>query len=357
MVGGPSRALGCQVASVRLTHGLAFLWPQVCYRPQTHDLYQGAGGHQPAFELSPRVGQSWQCGQKKHTGEVHQTQLGQDGPRTGAGVLPGSQLVPDAADHVAAAHLHEWDMLRKAAEVHRHLPLRCKLSIVGQVHPTIVEFLLGTLRTMHLEVQYEAIELIKDLINTEIRTNLLQGLVDLLKPSAKDISKFQPKILEDPSVFQVSAHLPVFLQQAAAAKAIGILARGSMAIAEELLHMRVINNLIYAMGNQDHSNGQRLASLTLEYFVQTFPVVEEHVHKALGDTLFNLFMSNAEELYINMDSIQADILVSNKIDISNALGVITSKFSLSMWNEWEDFKSDDEIDEEGETAKKDVPQV
>ncbi|XP_016285295.2 armadillo-like helical domain containing protein 1 isoform X1 [Monodelphis domestica] len=235
--------------------------------------------------------------------------------------------------------------------------LRVAQSIVGQVHPTIVEFLLGTLRTMHLEVQYEAIELIKDLINTEIRTNLLQGLVDLLKPSAKDISKFQPKILEDPSVFQVSAHLPVFLQQAAAAKAIGILARGSMAIAEELLHMRVINNLIYAMGNQDHSNGQRLASLTLEYFVQTFPVVEEHVHKALGDTLFNLFMSNAEELYINMDSIQADILVSNKIDISNALGVITSKFSLSMWNEWEDFKSDDEIDEEGETAKKDVPQV
>ncbi|XP_072505298.1 armadillo-like helical domain containing protein 1 isoform X2 [Notamacropus eugenii] len=183
--------------------------------------------------------------------------------------------------------------------------LRIAQAIVGTVHPTIVDFLLGVLRTMHLEVQYEAIELIKDLIKTDVRRALLKGLVSLLKPSAKDTTKLQPKILEDPTVFQVSGHLPVFLQQAAAAKSIGVIARSSMAVAEELLSLQVVSHLLYAMGNQDHSNGQRLASLTLE--------------------------NNAEDLYMNMDSVQADILASNKVNIPEALGIYSSNISLTTW--------------------------
>ncbi|XP_036611355.1 armadillo-like helical domain containing protein 1 [Trichosurus vulpecula] len=229
--------------------------------------------------------------------------------------------------------------------------LRIAQAIVGTVHPTIVDFLMGVLRTMHLEVQYEAIELIKDLIKTDVRTTLLKGLVALLKPSAKDTNKLQPKILQDPTVFQVSGHLPVFLQQAAAAKTIGVIARSSMAVAEELLALQVVSHLMYAMGNQDHSNGQRLASLTLEYFVQTFPIVEEHVHMAMGDSLFELFMSNAEDLYMNMDSIQADILASNKINIPEALGIFSSNISLTTWKGFEVPKSEEEDGMKKEMAK------
>ncbi|XP_068949439.1 armadillo-like helical domain containing protein 1 [Petaurus breviceps papuanus] len=235
--------------------------------------------------------------------------------------------------------------------------LRVAQAMMGTVHPTIVDSLLGVLRTMHLEVQYEAIELIKDLIKTDVRTALLKGLVALLKPSAKEITKLQPKVLEDPTVFQVSGHLPVFLQQAAAAKSIGILSRSSMAVAEELLSLQVVSHLLYAMGNQDHSNGQRLASLTLEYFVQTFPIVEEHVHMAMGDTLFELFMSNAEDLYINMDSIQADILASNKINIPEALGIFSSKISSTTRKSFEVPKSVEEGDVKEETAKGNAEQM
>ncbi|XP_027433811.2 armadillo-like helical domain containing protein 1 isoform X3 [Zalophus californianus] len=206
--------------------------------------------------------------------------------------------------------------------------LRTAQSIIGTTHPSIVECVLKVLRTMHLEVQYEAIELIKDLVNYDVCQALLKGLVELLIPSVKETSKLQPKILNDSLVPQLTAHLPVFLQQAAAAKAIGILARSNTSIAEEMLHLRVVHSLLAAMGNSDHSNSQRQASLTLEsprrpprpqYFVQVFPVVEEHVRRSMGEELYKLFLSNAEDLYVKIDSIQADILAANKVNVSKAL--------------------------------------
>ncbi|XP_012504391.1 PREDICTED: uncharacterized protein C1orf228 homolog [Propithecus coquereli] len=198
--------------------------------------------------------------------------------------------------------------------------LKTAQSIIGTTHPSIVDCVLKVLGTMHLEVQYEAIELIKDLVNyDDVRLALLKGLVALLTPSLKETSKLQAKILSDSSVLQLTAHLPVFLQQASAAKTIGVLARRDLSIAEELLHLRVVHSLMATMGNTDHSNSQRLASLTLEYFVQMFPLVEEHVRRSMGEELYQLFLSNPEDLYMKIDSIQADILAANKVNLSKAL--------------------------------------
>ncbi|XDA69868.1 hypothetical protein R6Z07F_000241 [Ovis aries] len=197
--------------------------------------------------------------------------------------------------------------------------LRTAQSIIGTTHPSIVDCVLKLLCTMHLEVQYEAIELIKDLVNYDVCPALLKGLVALLIPSFKETSKLQSQIVSDSSVLELTAHLPLFLQQAAAAKAIGILARHNTTLAEEMLHLRVIHSLMAAMGNTDHSNSQRQASLTLEYFVQLFPVVEENVRKTMGEELYKLFLSNAENLYMNIDSIQADILAANKVNVTRVL--------------------------------------
>ncbi|XP_003801243.1 uncharacterized protein C1orf228 homolog [Otolemur garnettii] len=198
--------------------------------------------------------------------------------------------------------------------------LKAAQSIIGATHPSIVDCVLKVLSTMYLEVQYEAIELIKDLVYyDDVRLKLLKGLVELLIPSVKETSKLQPKILTDSSVLQLAAHLPVFLQQASAAKAIGILAHNDLSVAEELLHLRVVHGLMTAMGNMDHSNSQRLASITLEYFVQMFPVVEEHVRKSMGEELYQLFLSKPEDLYTKIDSIQADILAANKVNVTKAL--------------------------------------
>ncbi|MBN3302323.1 ARMD1 protein, partial [Amia calva] len=166
--------------------------------------------------------------------------------------------------------------------------LRIVQEIVKVAHPSIVEPLLKVLRSLHLEVQYEAIELIKDLMHYEVRLALLKGLVSLLKPTKEGIKNIE--ILNVPEFANMTESLPVFVQQAAAAKAIRMLAQGSPTLSEELLPLGLVHHLLYAMGYQDHADSQRQASLALEYFVRTYPVVEEHVHKAMGDTLFELFL-------------------------------------------------------------------
>ncbi|XP_067893218.1 armadillo-like helical domain containing protein 1 isoform X5 [Heterodontus francisci] len=100
--------------------------------------------------------------------------------------------------------------------------LRTLQTVVKIVHPCIVEPLLNILRTIHYEVQYEGIEFIKILVNYNVRKALLEGLVARLNPSMDDI-KNQPKILDDEPTTNLSESLPLFVQQAAAAKVIGIL--------------------------------------------------------------------------------------------------------------------------------------
>ncbi|XP_062412517.1 adenine DNA glycosylase [Sardina pilchardus] len=195
--------------------------------------------------------------------------------------------------------------------------LRVVQDIVKVAYPSIVEPLLNSLKSLHLEVQHEALELITELRHYEVRPALLKGLVALLKPVKERVQKY--KILEDSEMTKMTESLPLFVQQAAAAKAIRMLAQGSEELSTELLHLRVVHHLLYAMGNQSHADAQRQASLALEHFVQTYPLVEEHVRRAMGQTLFQLFMLNAEILYMKMDEIQADILHSNKVNIAEAL--------------------------------------
>ncbi|XP_072537300.1 A/G-specific adenine DNA glycosylase [Salminus brasiliensis] len=195
--------------------------------------------------------------------------------------------------------------------------LRTVQSTVKAAHPGIVGPLLNLLRSLHLEVQYEVLELIAELQQTEVRTALLRSLVTLLKPSREGARKY--KILQDPEMMKMTDSLPLFVQQAAAAKALRMLAQSSQTTSEDLIHLGVVHYLLYAMGNQEHADTQRQASLTLEHIVRSDPVVEEHVHRAMGPALFTSFMNNAELLYMNMDDVEADILLSNKVNISREL--------------------------------------
>ncbi|XP_069088905.1 armadillo-like helical domain containing protein 1 [Pleurodeles waltl] len=193
--------------------------------------------------------------------------------------------------------------------------LRIVQVLVKTVSPCIVGPLLGVLQSMHLEVQYEALQLINDLLQYDIRPALLSSLVALLKPSTKESNTILPKILEDPEVPPLMETMTVFIQQAAAAKAIGMLARESMELCEELIQLRVVHHLLFAMGNQHHPESQRQASLTLEFFIRSFPSVEEHVEKAIGEKLYRLLLGNAETFYVHLDAVKSDILLSNRVNI------------------------------------------
>jgi hypothetical protein len=185
---------------------------------------------------------------------------------------------------------------------------------VREANPNIVEPLVDLLKSYHLEVQFEAIELIKDLMSYDVQEQLLMSLVSALVPVKSKFVK-RPEILDDPSAPELKRPLPVYVQQAAAAKVIGFLVRDMREIAEKLIQKRCVHNLMVAMGNEDHADGQRQASITLEYLASTFPIVDENIRDAMGDALYQLFMSNPEMLYMNMNAVQADVLRSNKVNI------------------------------------------
>uniref|UniRef100_A0A8C4S9V3 Armadillo like helical domain containing 1 n=1 Tax=Erpetoichthys calabaricus TaxID=27687 RepID=A0A8C4S9V3_ERPCA len=118
--------------------------------------------------------------------------------------------------------------------------------------------------------------------NPKYQIQVYKGLIALLpcnSPKAQQLALqtirvLQVSFLVDHTLFnlfpsvpdmqKMSLSLPVFVQQAAAAKTIGILAKQSPELSKELLHLRVVHHLVYAMGNQENSESQRQASLTLE---------------------------------------------------------------------------------------------
>ncbi|NXH21005.1 ARMD1 protein, partial [Bucco capensis] len=174
-------------------------------------------------------------------------------------------------------------------------------DVVGEAPPVLVEPVLGVLGSVHLEVQYEAIQLLKALMACEVRPALLKGLVALLTSPTKKVLNYT--WLREPVL--------VYIRQAAAAKAIGILAKESAEGAEELIQLKVVDGLMVAVGNLEHVASQRHASVSLEYFVHTFPFVEECVKAALGHTLFQHLMDSPETWYTKMDPVQAEELASS----------------------------------------------
>ncbi|KAJ8375362.1 hypothetical protein SKAU_G00059420 [Synaphobranchus kaupii] len=190
--------------------------------------------------------------------------------------------------------------------------LRIVQKIVKTAHPCVVEPLLNLLKSFHLEVQYETLQLIRDLTEYEVREAVLRGLVVLLKPAKEGIQRHM--IIEE--MGKMTESLPVFVQQAAAAKAIRMLSKESHELSQDLLSFGVAHHLLYAMGNKEHTDTQRQASMALEHFVHLNPVVEEDVRKVMGIALFDLFMHDAQAFYLKIDDIQAGILLSIRVDIS-----------------------------------------
>ncbi|KAJ8040758.1 Armadillo-like helical domain containing protein 1 [Holothuria leucospilota] len=192
--------------------------------------------------------------------------------------------------------------------------LRIVQKTVGHANTNIVEPLVALLKSYHLEVQFEAIELIKDLMDYGVQDELLKCLVSALVPSKEELLH-RPEILDDVDAPELKRPLPVFVQQASAAKVIGVLIKESPSVAEKLIRLRCTHNLMVAMGNEDYADSQRQASMALEHLATSFPIVDDNILDAMGEHLYQMFMSNPEGLYMNMTSVQADVLRSNKCNI------------------------------------------
>uniref|UniRef100_A0A3Q3R3Y1 Armadillo like helical domain containing 1 n=1 Tax=Monopterus albus TaxID=43700 RepID=A0A3Q3R3Y1_MONAL len=134
------------------------------------------------------------------------------------------------------------------------------------------------------------------------------------------------KVLSEAEMIKMTGSLPVFEQQAAAAKAIRMLAEEDHELSQELLSLGVIQNLLYAMGNREHIEAQIQASLALAVHICTH--IQKHTRQ---------IFHKPETLYMNMDEIQAEILLSNKVNITEGndsfqfiLRILSSLFYLRI---------------------------
>ncbi|KAG8003628.1 Adenine DNA glycosylase [Nibea albiflora] len=186
--------------------------------------------------------------------------------------------------------------------------LRTVQSKMKTAHHSIIEPLLNMLRSLHVVVQDEAINLILDLKCYDVRPVLLKGLVALLRPAKEEVQQHQ----------NMDACWP----------------RTAKRICRELVTLGVIQHLLHAMGNREHNDAQIQASLALEHFVHSYPVIEEQVQRVIGSTLFAAFMHNADTLYMNIDETQAEILLTNKLNITE--GETTNASSPSTYHTFHD---------------------
>ncbi|XP_014777647.1 armadillo-like helical domain containing protein 1 isoform X3 [Octopus bimaculoides] len=147
--------------------------------------------------------------------------------------------------------------------------LRLVQPAIKTTLPSLVEPLLTLLKTLHLEVQYE-----------------------------------------DPMKSSLSVTTPshIHIQQAAAAKAIGIVVEDNEEVAKKLIQLEVIPKLLNGISNPGSAECQRHCSLALQHFAKTFPEQAVKIKDVLGDELYNVLMSSPNILYQNLCVSQVDTL-------------------------------------------------
>ncbi|XP_055019142.1 armadillo-like helical domain containing protein 1 isoform X3 [Boleophthalmus pectinirostris] len=180
--------------------------------------------------------------------------------------------------------------------------LRSLQSKMKTAHHSIVGPLLEMLKTLQLEVQDEAINLILELKNFDVRPLLLNELVTFLRLATEELK-----------MTRKTGSLPEFVQQAATAKVIRLLAEDNEEISSDLLALEVVQGLLSAMGNREHIETQIQASLALEFFVRSYPIIQQPVKRVMGDTLFSAFLISPEMLYKTLSETQAEFLLCNNI--------------------------------------------
>ncbi|VUZ49039.1 unnamed protein product [Hymenolepis diminuta] len=106
--------------------------------------------------------------------------------------------------------------------------------------------------------------------------------------------------------------IPVFVQQASAARCIAVLIEDSVDVTKRLLKFGALSGLLYAMGNLEYSDSQRQASRAVKILSMKYPQISSIVEEVMGRVLFDEFYNKTDQFYLYMTPLQADLLVSSK---------------------------------------------
>ncbi|XP_056460021.1 armadillo-like helical domain containing protein 1 isoform X2 [Gadus chalcogrammus] len=215
-------------------------------------------------------------------------------------IICESQGVKVVAECLAES---DWDDTQEAAQVLLETLAHGNPRFQPQVYqrlvglmavssPPALQRIIRTLRTVQAEVK-------------TVHPSILEPLLQLLHSLSYEVEG------EDPE--EMTAYFSVLVQQAAAAKAIRLLAQSGEDTSQELLDLDVVHYLLCAMATREHKDSQIQASLALMHFVQTYPDISDNVRGGMGIELFENFMQSPDRVHPNIDEIQAEKLLSNKV--------------------------------------------
>ncbi|KAL3318099.1 hypothetical protein Ciccas_003239 [Cichlidogyrus casuarinus] len=106
---------------------------------------------------------------------------------------------------------------------------------------------------------------------------------------------------------------PEFNQQANACLCILTLCQEQPDCAPDLIELNLIPNLVYALGNMENEESQRIAALALKHFCGRFESVSTAIKQTLGLHLYEQLMVNTEHFYFRLTEFEADLMLSNKV--------------------------------------------
>ncbi|KAJ3124126.1 hypothetical protein HK100_011355 [Physocladia obscura] len=218
--------------------------------------------------------------------------------------------------------------------------LRMLLPSIPTVHPSIIDATISLLRNPHIQIQYEGFELLKELVKRQnLQEIALTQLIQILKLSPTDelmdentedrrrrVQKSsEGKTLQANHQWKVAANekppsdgmLAIFIQQAYAAKLLGVMAATSQELAEKMVKLQIVGGLLNVLANVAHPDSQKYASNTLIFLMQTFSYVAESLIQNMGRNFFDLLEQKPDTFYKELTWEQVKYLRKNKVKINS----------------------------------------
>eukprot|EP00163_Fabomonas_tropica_P011771 TRINITY_DN2264_c0_g2_i3.p1 TRINITY_DN2264_c0_g2~~TRINITY_DN2264_c0_g2_i3.p1 ORF type:complete len:731 (+),score=147.00 TRINITY_DN2264_c0_g2_i3:273-2465(+) len=183
------------------------------------------------------------------------------------------------------------------------------------LEPTLALF-----KSLDIQVQHEGFELIKLLASDpQLSVSVVTRIVELLTPSSHvGVDEMDDVMVVASSAGAATQHghfvtrgktIPAgYIQQACAARALGVLITLSYELAQMSIELDCLTGLFQAMANTSHYESQKAAGGTLHTLVRVLPDVEDMALSHMGEEFFHEFMDKPATIYRDLNVQKLDIL-------------------------------------------------
>ncbi|KAJ3107537.1 hypothetical protein HDU97_003842 [Phlyctochytrium planicorne] len=255
--------------------------------------------------------------------------------------------------------------------------LRLLLPSIQSIHSSVIDATISLLKSPHIQIQYEGFEILKELVfRPNLQDTIIIQLINILKTSQEDSSEeinegqrrrgvkgndgktltanqWGGVLKTDEKV--TDAMLATFIQQAYAAKFLGVVAASSDELAEKMIQLQIISGLLNTIANVSHPDSQRYAANTLLYLVHNFDYVGDALQNHMGRNFFDLLEFKPDTFFRELTWEQIRYLRKNTVRINAA----SEENNLPSDEESESGSSDEDMESKASKAmaKKARPSV